>query len=86
MYIPTSVASMESTLSSLPCVHDMLCNQGHAHSLFDGKKLKSCRTGLTNHTQSISHHVIPLVINVLGGGHKHTHICIHTNIQTKQFQ
>ena len=26
------------------------------------KKLKSCRTGLTDHTGSLSHHITPLVI------------------------
>ena len=32
----------------------------------DGNILKSCRTGLTNHTQPISHHIMPLVINAIG--------------------
>ena len=27
---------------------------------------------------SISHHITPLVINSLGGGHKHTHILLQT--------
>ena len=39
----------------------------------DGNILKSCRTGLTNHTQSISHHVTLLVINSLGSWHTDTH-------------
>ena len=45
----------------------------------DCNKLKSCRMGLTNHTQPISHHIMPLVINVLRGRHTHT----HTDAQTK---
>jgi len=32
--------------------------------------LKTC---LTNHKGSISHHIMPLVINSLRGGHTHTH-------------
>ena len=40
---------------------------------------KSCKTCLTNHTQSILHHITPLVINALGDTHTH----IYTNVQTK---
>ena len=43
-----------------------------------GKSRKTC---LTNRTRSISHHITPLVINGLGGGHTHTHT--HTDAQTK---
>jgi len=35
-------------------------------------------TCLTNHKSSISHYIMPLVINSLGDGHTHT----HTHIQT----
>ena len=61
----------------------------------DGNILKSCKTGLTNHTQPISHHIMPLVINALSGGQTerqtdrqtdrqtHTHIPMH---EQKQFQ
>ena len=38
---------------------------------------KSCKVCLNNHTWSISHHIMLLVINALGGGH--THICQHAN-------
>ena len=41
------------------------------------KKLKvgkSCETCLTNRTWPISHHITPLVINPLTGGHTDTHI------------
>jgi len=38
-------------------------------------------TCLTNHKSSISHHIMPLVINSLGGGHTHTHT--HTDIADK---
>ena len=44
------------------------------------KSRKSRKTCLTNHTQSISHHVTPLAINAIGGGH--THILMH---EPKQF-
>jgi len=36
-----------------------------------GKHLR--KTCLTNHKGSISHHIMPLVINSLRGGHTHTH-------------
>ena len=35
--------------------------------------------GLTNRIRPISHHITPLFINALGGGHTYT----HTNAQTK---
>ena len=49
------------------------------------KETKSCRTGLANHTGSIYHHNMSLVINSLGGRHTHTptHIPMH---KQKQFQ
>ena len=50
------------------------------------KKLKSrkiCETCLTNHTQSISHHITPLVINALGQTYTHAHMPTH---EPKQFQ
>jgi len=37
------------------------------------------KTCLTNHKGSISHHIMPLVINSLGGGHTHTHTRIQTS-------
>ena len=42
---------------------------------------KSHKTCLTNHTGSISHHIMPLVINV--HGKTYTHISKH---KQKQFQ
>ena len=46
------------------------------------KKLKNCRTSLTNHTGSISYHIMPLISNALG--HKHTDIQTHAYwLQTK---
>ena len=39
--------------------------------------------GLTNHTCTISHHITPLVINALGGGHTDRQTHMHTNAQTK---
>ena len=50
----------------------------------DGNILKSCRMGLTNHTWPVSHYIMSLVINALGGGHTDTHT--HINRQTKRFQ
>ena len=41
------------------------------------------KTCLTNHKGSISHHITPLVINSLGGGHSHTHTHKHTQITDK---
>jgi len=38
------------------------------------------KTCLTNHKGSISHHIMPLVINSLGGGHTHT--CTHARTNT----
>ena len=43
----------------------------------DGNILKSCRTGLTDHTQPISHYITPLVINALRVD-VHTHTNTHT--------
>ena len=37
------------------------------------KSGKICKTCLTNHTQSMSNHIMKLVINDLGGGCTHTH-------------
>ena len=42
------------------------------------------KTCLTNHKGSISHHIMPLVINNLGGRHTHTHAYRHRG--QKQFQ
>ena len=48
----------------------------HNKQLQVGKSRKTC---LTNHAWSISHHIVPLVINALEGEHTDT----HTNEQTK---
>ena len=40
------------------------------------------RTCLTNRMGSISRHIMPLVINSLGGGHTHTHTHTHTHKHT----
>jgi len=45
---------------------------------------ETSKTCLTNHKGSISHHIMPLVINSLGGGHKHTHK--HTRILTSRIK
>jgi len=41
------------------------------------------KTCLTNHKGSILHHITPLVINSLGGGHTHTHTYMYTDIMDK---
>ena len=71
----TSMASMASTSSSFPGVHDISYVSKAMPIKFIDNKLKSCKTSLTNHTvSSVSHHIKPLVINALGGGHTQTHI------------
>ena len=56
-----------------------------AIQFINSNKLKSCKMGLTNHTWPISHHITPLVINGLRGGHTDTdtHIPIR---EQKRFQ
>ena len=50
----------------------------------NGNKLKSCRTSLTNHTWPIiPHHITPLVINTLGGGHADRQTDTYTDARTK---
>ena len=38
------------------------------------KSGKNCKTCLINHTKSISHHIMPLIINALRGRHTHSYI------------
>ena len=47
---------------------------------------KSHKTCLTNHTQSISHHITPLVINGLGGGHTDTHTHAYRHADQNNFK
>ena len=42
--------------------------------------IKSYTVYSTNHMGSISHHIMPLVIDNLGGGHTHTQAYTHTDI------
>ena len=44
---------------------------------------KSHRTYLINHVGSISHHITPLVIKSLEGGHTHKHTHTHTDVHTE---
>jgi len=60
--------------------------KGHAHQLYNSphfnchiNKRKTPKTCLTNHKDSISHHITWLVINSLGGRHTHTHTHTHTH-------
>ena len=48
---------------------------GKCHTHKATEKLKRGKTSLTNHTQSISYHIMPQVINALRGGY--THILTH---------
>jgi len=45
-------------------------------------KRETPKTCLTNHKGSVSHHITPLVINSLGGGHTHTDIADKSNFKT----
>jgi len=47
-----------------------ICHDGNCYI----KEREIPKTCLINHKGSISHHIMPLVINSLGGGHTHTHI------------
>ena len=76
--MPPSKASMASTSTSLPGVHDILCYKAHTHSLYQWKTLKSCRTT----TQGLyTPYIMPLVINLLGSEHTDMHTHISTCIQ-----
>jgi len=50
-----------------------ICHDFNCHI----SKRETTKTCLTNHKGSISHHIIPLVINSLRG--RHTHVCIQTS-------
>ena len=69
------------TYSYWASFHDTYMCLRHAHYWYQLQlPYKSHRTYLTNHMGSISHHIMPLVINSLGGGH--THMQTHTHTQT----
>ena len=79
--------SNESLFMRVPfdvIVYQFLSTTGIIKQLKAGK---SCKTCLTNHTRSISHHITSLVINALRGGHTQTdtqtQTHTHTNMQTK---
>ena len=59
--------------------HNMYGCLRHAHWRYQLQlSYKSHRTYLTNHMESISYHIMPLVINSLGGRHTHKQTCIPT--------
>ena len=62
----------------------------HVHYKCHINEVKSSRTCLTNHTESKSRYITPLVINSLGGGHTdtqtHTHTHTYQRRGQKQFQ
>ena len=67
--------------------HDECRSLCHTHCRYRPQlPYKSRRTYLTNHVESISRHIMLLVINSLGGGHTHTHAhkhtCIHLRIES----
>ena len=62
----------------------MCCvNKAMPFQFIDSNKVKSTRMGLTNHTWPISHHIVPLVINDLGGRHTDRHAHTHTHTHTR---
>jgi len=83
-------------ITALPChlraVFTMqFVYKGHTHQLIDSPwlqlpyKWKGNTYNLFNQSQiSISHHITPLVINSLGGGHTHTQTYSHC--RQKQFK
>ena len=83
VYTPPTMASIVSTLVSLPGMHDTF-TKATPIQFIDSNKLISCRMGLTNHTQPTSHHnfIMPLVINGFRGGHTHTHTRTRTHTHT----
>ena len=66
--------------------HDAYICLHHAHYQYRLQlPYKSHRTYLTNLMGlSISHHITPIVINSLGGGHTNTHTHTHTHTHTKK--
>ena len=87
-YLTTAVLndcySEETAYTSLPYTdwasfHNAYGCLRHTHYRYRPQlPYKSHRTYLTNHMESISRHIMPLVIHSLGGGHTHT----QTHIQT----
>ena len=58
--------------------HNAYIRLCHAHYRYRLQlPYKSHRTYLTNRMGSISHHITPLVIDSLGGGHTNTHANTH---------
>ena len=43
----------------------------------NGNKLKSCKTGLTNHTWPLSHHWLLIPLGADAQAPRHTHILTH---------
>jgi len=86
----TLITNKQMSIKALPfplsAVFMMHCfYKGHAHQLkachdFNSyiNEKETPKTCLTNHKGSISHHITPLVINSLRGGHTHTHASILT--------
>ena len=63
--------------------HDTYICLHHGHCRYRLQlPYKSHRTYLTNHMGSISHHIMPLVINSLGGRHTRKHTHANTHMQT----
>jgi len=63
-----------------PCPPIILIRHDFNCHINERQTLKTC---LTNDKGSISHHITPLGINSLGGGHAHTHTHKHTHIADK---
>ena len=64
--------------------HDTYICLRHAHYWYRLQlPYKSHKTYLTNRMGSISHHITPLVINSLGGGHTHAYIRTETILRNQ---
>ena len=66
--------------------HDSYICLRHTHYRYKPQlPYKSHRTYLTNRMGCISHHITPLVINSLGGGHTHASTHAYRHSQTEAF-
>ena len=71
MYLIFGVCNIKTEPLCLACI--MHCvTKATPIQFINSNKLKSCRMGLSNHTQPISHHINPQIINALGRRHTHT--------------
>ena len=80
-----SVASTVLPYSSLAGIHNLVLIEPRPFILLTVSVMraeKSCKTCLTDHIQSILHHIMPLVINALGVDMSRQ-TDTHTDVQTQ---